>query len=148
MSARTYIPKSVIVTAGNRTISGFAPDSLITLEPASVDFTRTLGVDGFNSRAKVENNAWTVTLFLQSTSPSNDVLTTFLQNDRNNNAVFRFDVTDLSGSTRFASSYAWIAERPTVTMASEVGTFEWVIHTDNSDYNIGNNFTPSIQNNT
>lgn len=144
--SRTYRPKDVIVTVGSDTISGFAEDSIITVTPASDDFNRTLGVDGFNSRAKIENTACTVTLFLQSTSPSNDVLQGYLNRDRSNNEAFRFDVTDLSGTTEFASSYTWVATRPTVAMGREVGTNEWVLHTDNADYNIGNNFLPGIQN--
>lgn len=140
MAVRTYSPKDVSVILGGNILSGFGEDTFIEIEYDAEDFTRTVGVDGFASRALSANTAANVSMTFAQTSPSNDILTNILKNDRSNNEVVTLLIRDNFGTTFFSASYAWVSTKPDFSMGVDVGEVTWVLHTSELvEYNFGNN---------
>lgn len=139
---RTYDPAAVIATVGGLTMQGFGEDTKIEIEEMGDGFTSMTGTDGEVSRAKGTDRRHQVTITLAQTSPSNDALSNLYDLDRraNGGATFPVTISDLSGRTVFAASWAWINKKPTVTFGREVGERAWVLTTgEPSVWTVGGN---------
>lgn len=125
---RTYDPKKVIVTVGGVPISGFADGTFVGVERDNDAWAKVSGADGVVSRAKSNDLTGTITLTLQQTSPSNDVLSGFAIADELTNAgVVPVSVTDLGGRTLIVSAFSWIMKRANAEFSKEISNREWAI---------------------
>lgn len=138
---RTYDPKQIIITVGPYTITGFAEDTFLSIEPDGDGTTAVAGADGEVGRALSHNPLHTVTLTLLQTSPSNDFLSDMLARDRasGGRGIFPLYVRDLRGTTQFAASQAWVMNTPTIERGSEIGDQEWEIQAVSTDSFVGGN---------
>lgn len=139
---RNYDPKEVSAVAGGHLVAGFAEGEFIRVEPNADEFVDVAGSQGDVSRARIGDRRVTVTLILQQTSPSNDVLTAFAELDRttpNGGGVFSFLLRDRQGTTLIQAEEAWVQRRPDVTFSNEVTNREWTIRLAEADYGVGGN---------
>jgi hypothetical protein len=141
---RTYDPKKVIVTVGGVPMSGYADGTFISVERDNDTWSKVSGADGAVSRAKSNDRTGTLTLTLQQTSPSNDVLSGFARVDEiSNDGVVPISVTDLGGRTVIFSAFGWVQKPPTVEMAKEISNREWVLALADVEFFVGGNASTS-----
>ncbi|PZQ49755.1 MAG: hypothetical protein DI556_09800 [Rhodovulum sulfidophilum] len=127
-SFATYDPAEVYITFGGQPITGYADGTFVEIEFDEQQWNKVTGADGHTSRAKTNNYAGTITITLLATSAGNDILNSFWQADRRNNAgVVPISVLDKLGNTKWAAAYAWIRQMPTQGYSKETETREWVI---------------------
>ena len=105
---KTYDPKKVMVQFGNRQITGFSQDDIITIQPNGEGVQRYVGADGEVQRAVDPDMTYNVTLTLANTSKSNDYL---------------------SGSLLFFAQEAWVQNMPESGRGRQIDSQEWSIHT-------------------
>ena len=136
----TYDPSMVKVLVGGAIIGGFADGTFVQAEYSSDFFTKTTGSDKLTTRVKQNDFSGTITLTLQQSSPSNDILSGFVALDRvNNTGVVPIAVSDLSGRTVVGTAYGWVRKPPAVEFSKEVSNREWVIDCAEMEGFIGGN---------
>lgn len=149
----TYAPNDVtiIITQASTGIahimSGFSEDSIVQIERNAETFTMYTGADNTSTRIYNANNSAKLTVALQQTSSTNDILSQLYANDaasRNSTGLFSIHVKDLSGRSDYFSDDAYVGVVPNSNFANSMQTREWVIHAHNLSTIIGGNsvFTP------
>lgn len=134
----TYDPKKVVVTFKGFVLSGYADGTFISIVPAGDNFTKVVGADGEVSRSKSNDDTAEVSLTLQQTSLSNDVLSAEMNADKlANTGVGPLIVKDLAGLTVFFASEAWIRTPPDQAYSKEIEDREWIFDTGNTEIAIG-----------
>ncbi len=111
-------------------LSGFGPDSMVTIEEDGPGYTYVKGVDGQVTRSKVLGQTALVTVTLMSSSQSNAVLSgiyTLGRDSAGGADVSPIMVRDRNGVSVFASDKAWIEGMPTVSRGPQAGPLEWKI---------------------
>jgi hypothetical protein len=140
LAVRTFDPKSVIVTIGGVPMSGYADGTFLEITADTQQFTKVVGADGYTTRVKSNNYGGVMTLTLSQSSPSNDVLSGFLNLDRTvNGGVVPILIKDLSGSTIVFSGTGWIQQFPDVTFGNEINNRAWTLDLTDIDILIGGN---------
>lgn len=140
MGVRTYSPGAIVMTVNGVAMGGFADGTFITVARDEQSFTKVTGADGSVSRSKSNNRSGTITLTLQQTSPSNDVLSALLaQDELDNSGVISVLVKDNSGDSRFFSGTGWVQGMPSVEYGKEIANREWVIEMADMEFNVAGN---------
>jgi hypothetical protein len=130
----TYDPKKVIVVLGNRTITGFAEDDMITIAPHGEGMQLFVGADGEVARSVDPDHTFEVTLHLSSVSQSNTYLSNLYNADRvTGQFILPLLIKDMAGDTLFSAAQAWVANFPESTRSRTIGTQDWVIQTGQID---------------
>lgn len=131
----TFSPNDVtIVITQNSTgmahiVGGFSEDAIITIDRNADTFTLYTGADDTNTRIYNANTAGTMTLALQQTSASNDILTALYLQDRDSrNGLFSIQVKDNSGRSNYFAEEAYIGVVPNASYSNSMQTRDWVIH--------------------
>lgn len=142
MSLSTFDPKSVLVSIGGAVMSGFADGEFLSITADNQQFSKVVGADGFTTRVKSNNYNGTLTLTLSQSSPSNDILSGFLNLDRISNlGVVPILIKDMSGTTTLFSAQAWIQQFPDVSYSNEISNRAWTFDLVDIDIFIGGNGT-------
>lgn len=152
----TFAPNDVTViitqesTGTAHIVSGFSEDSIVTIERVAETFTMYTGADNTSTRIYNANKSANITIALQQTSLSNDILSQLYLNDaasRNSSGLFSIHIKDLSGRSDYFSDDAFIGVVPNSSFANSMQTREWVIRAHNLDTYVGGNsvFTPEDQ---
>ena len=142
MSAvKTYSPDRVKLVVGVHSVTGYADGTFVSIDPLGDGITSQAGADGEVARVMSADKRVKITLTLQQTSRSNDVLNTLLSIDHlsGGDKPFPLMLTDLRGTTLVATDAAWIVNRPTVEFGKELGNREWVIETARAAFTVGGN---------
>lgn len=130
----TYDPKKVIVVLGNRTITGFAEDDMITIAPHGEGMQLFVGADGEVGRSIDPDHTFEVTLHLSSVSQSNTYLSNLYNADRvTGQFILPLLIKDMAGDTLFSAAQAWVSNFPEATRSRTIGTQDWVIQTGQID---------------
>jgi len=122
-------------------VSGYASDEFLSIETEEDDWVTEEGADGFVTRSMIVNSVSKISLTLQQTSPTNDLLTRLWACSKGLdklNAVgmdiFSFNVRtamqkDLEGLTppNFSASNCYISKIAPMAYAKESGTRSWEI---------------------
>lgn len=138
MALKTYDPKLVILTVGGVPISGFADGTFISAMRSNDSFTKVSGADGIVTRAKSNDKSGEITITLQQSSPSNDVLNGFAQLDERANAgIVPVTIKELNGTTLLFGAEAWVRKPADTEYGKEVSNREWTIDVAELEYNIG-----------
>lgn len=131
----TFAPNDVTIvitqesTGMSHIVGGFSEDAIITIDRNADTFTLYTGADDTNTRIYNANTAGTMTLSLQQTSASNDILTALYLQDRDSrNGLFAIQVKDNSGRSNFFAEEAYIGVVPNAAYSNSMQTREWVIH--------------------
>jgi hypothetical protein len=139
---RNFDPKSVSVIVGGHAVQGFAEGTFVLVAPNADEFSDVAGSQGEVSRARISDRRADVTITLQQTSPSNDVLSGFAELDRlspNGAGVVSFLLRDGQGTTLVRAVEGWVKRRPDVEMSNEIKNREWVIRLAEAFYFVGGN---------
>lgn len=144
----TFAPNDVNVVITQRSsgiahiVSGYSEDSIVNIERVAETFTMYTGADNTSTRIYNANKSATITLSLQQTSASNDILSLLYANDaasRNSSGLFALQISDASGRSRFFSDDAYVGVVPNSAFANSMQTRDWVLHAHNLDTYIGGN---------
>ncbi len=142
MTLYTFDAKSVGVIFGGAPLSGFADGTFVSIEQNEDSFSLQVGTDGDACRSKSNNQSARVTVTLQQSSASNDVLSALFNTDilsPSGDGIFPLMVKDNTGRSILAAEKAWIVKPPTSTFAREAENREWVFETDAMIHNVGGN---------
>jgi hypothetical protein len=140
MSVKTYDPKNLVVIFGLERIHGFSEDDMITVKPNGDGSTIYVGADGEVGRSIDPNGTFEVTISLAQTSASNDTLSTYRELDRaTGKGLLPLAIKDLSGTTVFTASQAWVKNLPEAKKGKSIDANEWTIYTGNADAFVGGN---------
>ena len=132
MSVISYAPNAVTCIVAGNILSGWADDSMVTIERNEDAWMLKVGVDGIGTRAKNNNRSGKITFKLMQTSPSNSTLSALTVADElSGKAAFTVLIRDANGSTLVSALTAWVAKFPSTEFGKEVLTREWSIETDN-----------------
>ncbi|ATW58391.1 hypothetical protein CNR37_00184 [Pseudomonas phage ventosus] len=144
----TFAPNDVNVVITQRSsgiahiVSGYSEDSIVNIERVAETFTMYTGADNTSTRIYNANKSATVTLSLQQTSASNDILSLLYSNDaasRNSSGLFSLQISDNSGRSRYFSDDAYVGVVPNSGFSNTMQTRDWVLHAHNLDTYIGGN---------
>lgn len=144
----TFAPNdvNVVITQSSsgiaHIVSGYSEDSIVNIERSAETFTMYTGADNTSTRIYNANKSATVTLSLQQTSASNDILSLLYANDsasRNSSGLFSLQISDSSGRSRYFSDDAYVGVVPNSAFGNSMQTRDWVLHAHNLDTYIGGN---------
>ena len=139
-SVRQYDPAAVILTVDDQNILGYADGSFVNIARNNDLFTLTVGADGEATRSKSNDLSGRITITLQQTSPSNDILSALADADeQSNQGVFAVQLKDASGQTLGAGERAWVVKKADAPFAKETENREWIIETNELVYTVGGN---------
>lgn len=138
-SLKTYSPDQIIVTVGAVALTGMADGTFVTIAPTGDGVTSEAGAYGDVARAMSLDPRHDITITLQQTSRSNDVLSAFADADRvsGGNGALPIAITDLRGGTLFAGT-GWVVNKATATMSKGLEAKEWTLQAVGSFHNGGN----------
>lgn len=150
----TYSPNDITIilsqasTGVTHIVSGFSEDSIVSIERNSETFELYTGADDTNTRIYKANTSATLTIPLQQTSNSNDILSQLYINDknsRNSSGLFSITVKDNSGRSTYFSAEAYIAVVPSSEFGNSMQTREWQIQASRLEQFIGGNSSLSAE---
>ena len=128
MTVETYSPKRVELIIGGVPMRGYADGTFINAERTSDAFTTNVGADGEVSRTHSADKTGKVTLTLQQTSDSNDVLSALqIADETTLLGQFVILLKDTNGRTLAESPCAWIDKIASSEFSNELSDREWVI---------------------
>lgn len=127
---RTYSPKDHVITFGGTRLTGLAEDDFVTIKPLGEGMQLYVGADGEASRSDDPNNCFEVTVNLASTSESNVYLSNMYNLDKSTHkGVLPLQIKDLSGSTMFFASEAFIKNFPEAGRGKAIKEQSWIFNT-------------------
>lgn len=130
----TYDPAANVFSFLGNLITGYGPDTFITVERNEDGFSLSVGAGGEATRSLNRNRSGRITLTLMAGSQSNDVLSALARQDELfGTAVGPAYLKELNGGTAVSAPNCWIAKMPNVERAKESGTVEWVFESDMID---------------
>lgn len=125
-SVITYDPAKVYIIVGGAPLSGYADGTFVTIDEMSDGVMSQAGADGEVARSMSTDRRVEVTITLQQTSLSNQILASLYIADKISGAgVVPILVEDLTGATEFASGQAWINKMASRGYAKGIETREW-----------------------
>ena len=128
MAAKTYSPKKVSISVAGVIITGYAEGTFVSVERSSDTFTKAVGSDGEVGRVHSADRSGLITLTLQQTSESNDVLSALQQVDELTlTGKFPVMVKDNNGTSLYTSGDAWIEKIADAEYSNDMSTREWRI---------------------
>jgi hypothetical protein len=142
MATFVYDPNEVDIIFGGFPLSGFADGEFVTIEEDSNAFNDVVGTDGQVTRSKSNDRRATVTVKLMQSSPSNGVLSSLHQTDKNspNGAgIATLEIKDKSGTSLHRAREAWIQKSPDVSYDREPTSREWPIRCASLQNFVGSN---------
>lgn len=140
-SPATYDPNMIQVIVGGAIIGGFADGTFVNVEYENDFFTKVVGADKLCTRVKQNDYSGLITMTLQQSSPSNDILSGFVVLDRTaNSGIVPLLIKDLLGTTVIASAYGWVRKPPAVEYSKEVSNREWLFDCAELEEHVGSNF--------
>lgn len=142
----TFAPNDVTIvitqesTGISHIVGGFSEDAIISVDRNADTFSLYTGADDSNTRIYNANTAGTLTLSLQQTSASNDVLMGLYLNDKaSRTGLFSIQVKDNSGRSNFFCEEAYVGVVPNAAFANSMQTRDWVIHAPQLESILGGN---------
>lgn len=127
---KTYDPKKVLIAVGSHSVSGYADDSYVSVEPSGDGTTKKTGCDGEIVRSMSPDHSFVVKVTLLQTSDSNSYFQELYNRDQETgDAIEPIMVQDLMGGLLFSADQAWVPKPATRVRGKEATNNEWEIHT-------------------
>lgn len=140
MATHSFDPKDVIVTVGGFPIGGWADGEFMSFERNSDAFTQTVGADGDTTRVKSNDKSGNLTLTLDQTSLSNDVLSAIATADElSNSGIVPVLIKELNGTSTLFAGNGWVQKLPVMAYGKETTTRVWVIAMAETNVFVGGN---------
>lgn len=136
--AKTFDPNQLTVTLTAIGIShiatGFARDTFVSIAWDEDLFNDDTDANGDLIRYKLNNYNAKLTLSLNQASPTNSILSTLMNLDRNvgTGGKFALMVKDNNGDTLISSSSSYILTLPTVAFGTTASNRDWIIRMENA----------------
>lgn len=125
---KTFDPALLSVVVGAKQITGFAQDTMLSIETDGVQYNTSIDIHGNVTRSKTSSLMAVVTITLTQSSTGNDILSAFTEADNVSNAgVFTLFISDKNGTSLFTAQKAFVEQVPSVDFGSDVKNREWVI---------------------
>lgn len=138
MSSKVYDPHQLSVVFGVTPINGFAEDTMISIDVEEPQYNATTDIHGNVTRFRVNKNMAKITITLTQSSPSNDVLSSFVEADRiNNSGTFPVMIKDPNGTTLFSSTSSYVEQVPSIEFGNDNKNREWLIRATSINNFIG-----------
>lgn len=135
-----YDPSAVTVIYGGHIITGYADGTFVNVQRNEPMWAIKVGADGIATRVKSSNKSGRVTVTLQQSSPSNDVLSGLaIADEQAGTGALPILVRDGSGRSLATAGKAWNPQMPDAEFGKEVGDRVWVFETDSLNLFIGGN---------
>lgn len=126
----TYNSSKVKIALGSHSVTGYAEDSFVVIEPIDGGVTSKAGCDGEIVRSVDPNERFTVKLTLLASSPTHKFLMNkYKQDKKDGTAIFPILVNDLTGQEKFSANKAWVTKIPSSTKGKESQNKEWTLET-------------------
>jgi len=110
---KTYMSKKVLLSCGAHSVSGYAEDSFVNIEPNGEGVQKTVGCDGEVVRSISPDGTNKLKLSLLQTSSSVAFFQRMYDLDQATGAaLFPVLLTDLSGGVLFQSDEMWVVNDP------------------------------------
>ena len=139
-NVRTYDPSKVIISVGGVPMSGYTDGTFCEVVRNEATWNLVVGADGNSTRSKTNNFSGTLTITLKQSSPSNDVLSSFLALDELSNAgIVPVLIKDLSGNSIYFSAQGWVQGYANSTFAKDITDRTWTIQLATLDAFVGSN---------
>lgn len=130
-----YSPNDVTVSITRsdglaHVVGGFTEDAMVSIEPAAEAYTMYTSADNKSTLLYHANTSATVTLSLNQTSSSNDVLSQLYEEFRLTKSptkLFTVAIKDNNGRSMYVSAQSFIGKRPTAAFANSMQNREWTI---------------------
>lgn len=132
-----YNSKQVSISLGGVALTGFGDDSMVSIEWDTDITTDAVGVDGFVTASKTNDNRATATVMLKESSPSNAVLATFLATRLEGDdaiGVVPFAMEDTISGELVVAAEAWVLKPPNTEKGREASDREWTIRLADAQY--------------
>lgn len=130
-------------------VSGFGENSVVSVERARESSRAYLGADNSAVRVFDPNKSGTITLTLNQSSSTNDLLTQIQRNDnenRDSSWLFAVLIKDNSGRSFYDAKQCYISQIPSSDFSTDITERVWVINAFNLEQHIGGNalIDPSV----
>lgn len=126
----TYNSSKVKIALGTHSVTGYAEDSFVVIEPIDGSVTSKAGCDGEIVRSVDPNERFTVKLTLLASSPTHKFLMNMYKKDKKDGTgIFPILVNDLTGKEKFSANKAWVTKLPSKTNGKESQNKEWALET-------------------
>lgn len=135
---KNYDPGRVVGNWKGIPFLGFMDGTFLTAERNEDAFSMSVGAQGDVTRVRSRNRTGTVTLTLQASSPTNDLLTAQAVLDELSGLSYGpLQIEDLNGNTLILAAVAWIKKAPSAEFATDASGREWVFECADLDMGIG-----------
>ena len=144
---KTYDPSQVVIIlekgGQSHIIVGVSEGTIVTVDRAGDAFSESVGAYGDTTR--IYNPIWdkaNITIPLQQTSESNDVLNALFQTDvaaRNSDNLFSITIKDTEGRSLHYGYEAYVAVKPNAAYGNTMNNREWVVRVNRLEDTIGGN---------
>ena len=125
-TVHTYNPKKVSCAMGPHIASGFADDSMISVEYNGEGTTHVQGADGEIVRSIDPSTVYSVKLTLQQTSATNTFLQQRYERDKvRGDGTFNIIIKDNWGGDLFISPTAWVVKPASFVRGKTQQNKEW-----------------------
>lgn len=123
-----YDPILTVLVFRGAPVLGFMDGTFVSVERSQDSFEKHVGSLGDVVRRRIRDRSGTVTLTLQQSSPSNDILSaSYLLDELSGLGFGPLLLQDLNGSTLISSPVAWVRKPAVVELADSVTGREWMI---------------------
>lgn len=127
-TVHTYNPKKVTCALGRHIASGFADDSMITVEFAGDGTAYVQGADGEIVRSIDPSTLYTLKIKLQQTSKTNAYLQSMYEKDKDyGTGTFSVNVVDVWGNEKFTGAVAWVTKPASFVRGKTQNDREWEV---------------------
>lgn len=136
---KTYSPDRIKILVGAHVVTGTADGTFVNITQMTDGVSSEAGAYGDVARAMSLDPRHTITITLQQTSRSNDVLSAYADADRisGGNGAVPVAITDLRGGTLFAGT-GWVVKKADKGFAKELTANEWTLEAVGTFTNGGN----------
>ena len=126
--------KKVVMVCGSHTITGYADDSFLVIEPKGEGILAKSGCDGEVARAIDPDSRSSIKITLLQNSQSNAWLQAMHNKDRKTGeGLFPVLIKDLRGGLVLSADSAWVLKAPSRTFGKDTNNREWTIETGPSE---------------
>lgn len=133
---KTYNPKKVTCSLGTHIVSGYADDSMISIDYAGDGVSVIHGADGEVVRSIDPSKGYTLKLALLQSSPTNEYLTSMFKKDQaDGSGSFNININDIIGNEKFVGQSAWVIKPATFGRGKAAANREWEIYVADGDFN-------------
>ena len=122
-----YNPRRITGSWNSIPFEGYMDGSFIEIEKIDKSVLTHVGGDGQVTAILNANTLAKATVTFVQGSPTNDALTKFVPNAKNNQFITaQFELNDLDGDTVVSSATAFIEDYPKVAFGKEISPRQWV----------------------